>query len=205
LAASTRPYFAGTGGTHFAITGAGTGSAGIPPGVLAQVGGIWLPAFGAAGPNAPYVLVSSLRNLGNPPEANLLDLKFASADASKRFNALRPGLLNTGEGFGLDMSFLDMAGLMEGIITDATTNGGGVYGITNVSPACGGFTDGDPNNACATSLFSDTLHPSAATHRWTGAAALDAVVPVPEPEISALMTSGLVLVARQARRIAFGA
>ena len=149
---------------------------------------------------AKHVLVSSLPNLGNTPEASLLDLKFASTDASNRFNALLPGLLATGEGLGLDMSFLDMAGLMQDIITDATTNGGATYGISNVSSACAGFTDGDPNNACATSLFSDTLHPSAAAHLLIGAAAFAAVVPVPEPETWALMAAGLALMAWQARR-----
>ena len=69
-----------------------------------------------------------------------------------------------------------------------------------MSSACAGFTDGDPNNACARSLLSDTSHPSAATHRWIGAAHFDAVVPVPEPETWARMAAGLALMALQARR-----
>ena len=149
---------------------------------------------------AKHVLVSNLPNLGETPEAGLLGLQFASTNASKRFNALLPGLLATGKGLGLTMSFLDMASLMESVIVDATTNGGATYGITNVSSACAGFTDGDPNNACATSLFSDTLHPSAAAHRLIGAAAFADVVPVPEPETCALMAAGLLLVVLQARR-----
>ena len=257
LAASTSPYFAGTGGTNFAIAGARTGSTGSPPGVLAQIGGIWFPAFGAADPNALYVvvgggndlrdarstfqtrsradaagregaaeaamsnlissigflaahgakhvLVSNLPDLGKTPEARLIGLRYASTDVSNRFNALMPELLSAGVGFGLDMSFLDMAGLLGQITADATNNGGAIYGITSVRTPCAGFLY-STGHACSSSLFSDALHPSAVTHHWIGEAAYAAVMQdsgtlaVPEPETYALMAAGLMLVALQARR-----
>jgi outer membrane lipase/esterase len=235
------------GGNNFAFGGARTGTGSNPPGVLAQVAGLW---NGAGDPNALYVvvgggnnmrdarsafqtasaldqagreaaaeaavndlisslgylaihgakhvLVSNLPNLGLTPEASLLGLQYASTDVSNRFDALMPSLLAAGAGFGLDMSFLDMEGVSAAVIADATTNGGGIYGITNVTQACAGFTYGNPQNACASSLFSDVLHPSAAAHKVLGAAAFAAVVP--EPETYALLAFGLVAVVLQARR-----
>lgn len=247
LPAGAVPFFAGTGGTNFAIAGARTGSVGSPPGVLAQVAGIW---SGIGDPNALYivvgggndmrdarsafqtgsaadangrelaaeaaannllssigflaahgakhVLISNLPDLGDTPEAGSLGLRFASSDVSHRFSALMPGLMAFGASFGLDMSFLDMAGLLDRIIADATNNGGATFGITNITSPCAGFLFGDPNNACSSSLYSDVLHPSAAAHALLGAAAFAAVVP--EPETYALLALGLVAVALQGRR-----
>ena len=246
------PYFAGTGGTNFAFAGARTGTVappGNPPGVLAQIGGIW---NGVGDPNALYivvgggndmrdarstfqtasaadaagreaaaqatvgnlvsslgflalhgakhVLVSNLPDLGGTPEAGLLGLRYASTDVTNRFNALVPSLLAAGTGFGLDMSFLDMAGLLKKVIADATTNGGGLYGITDVTSPCAGFlySTGD---ACSVSLFSDVLHPSATAHRLIGEAAFAAAVP--EPQTYALLGLGLAAVVLRSRRRAF--
>lgn len=243
------PYFAGTGGTNFAFAGARTGAVGNPPGVLAQIGGIW---NGVGDPNALYivvgggndmrdarstfqtasaadaagreaaaqatvgnlvsslgflalhgakhVLVSNLPDLGGTPEAGLLGLRYASTDVTNRFNALVPSLLAAGTGFGLDMSFLDMAGLLKKVIADATTNGGGLYGITDVTSPCAGFlySTGD---ACSVSLFSDVLHPSATAHRLIGEAAFAAAVP--EPQTYALLGLGLAAVVLRSRRRAF--
>ena len=235
------------GGNNFAFAGARTGTGNNPPGVLAQVAGIW---NGVGDPNALYVvvgggnnmrdartafqtasaldqagreaaaevavndlisslgylafhgakhvLVSNLPNLGLTPEAGLLGLQYASTDVSNRFDALMPALLAAGTGFGLDMSFLDMEAVSAAVIDDATNNGGGLYGITNVTQACAGFTFGNPQNACASSLFSDVLHPSAVAHKVLGEAAYAAVVP--EPETYALLALGLVAVVLQARR-----
>ena len=148
---------------------------------------------------AKHVLISNLPDLGGSPEAALLGLQYASTDATNRFNALMPTLLGAGAGagFGLDMSFLDMAGLLQNVIADATTNGGATYGITDISSPCAGFAF-STGPACSSSLFSDVLHPSAAAHRLIGAAAFAAVVP--EPETYALLAFGLVAVAPAARR-----
>ena len=235
------------GGNNFAFAGARTGTGNNPPGVLAQVAGIWngvgdptalyvvvgggnnmrdartafqtASALDQAGREAAaeaavndlisslgylafhgakHVLVSNLPNLGLTPEAGLLGLQYASTDVSNRFDALMPALLAAGAGFGLDMSFLDMEGVSAAVIDDATNNGGGLYGITNVSQACAGFTYGNPQNSCASSLFSDVLHPSAVAHKLLGEAAYAAVVP--EPETYALLALGLVAVVLQARR-----
>jgi phospholipase/lecithinase/hemolysin len=156
-----------------------------------------------AAQGAKHVLVSNLPDLGNTPEAALLGLQFASSDVSQRFSALMPGLLAAGAGYGLDMSFLDMAGIAQMVVADATTNGGALYGITDVTHPCAGFTY-SAGNACSSSLFSDVLHPSAAAHRLIGAAAFAAVspmtAPVPEPETYALLGLGLVAVVLQGRR-----
>ena len=236
-----------TGGNNYAYAGARTGTGNSPPGVLAQVAGLW---NGLGDPNALYVvvgggndmrdarsayttnsaadnagrqraanaavtnlaqslgflalhgvkhvLVSDLPDLGGTPEANFLGLSAASTDATNRFNALLPGLLATGAGYGLDMSFLDLAGLLQKVIVDANTNGGAKYGITDVTEPCKGFVGSVSQHACSVSLFSDALHPSAAAHKLIGEAAFAAVVP--EPETYALLAFGLIAVVLQSRR-----
>ena len=235
------------GGNNYAFAGARTGIDLAPPGVLAQVGGLW---NGLGDPNALYVvvaggndmrdarsafktnsaadnagrqlaanaavtnlaqslgflalhgvkhvLVADLADLGGTPEANFLGLSAVSTDATNRFNALLPGLLATGAGFGLDMSFLDLAGLLQKVIIDANTNGGAKYGITDVTEPCKGFRGSVSQHACSVSLFSDALHPSAAAHKLIGEAAFAAVVP--EPETYALLAVGLLAVVLQSRR-----
>ncbi|MEO7335656.1 MAG: SGNH/GDSL hydrolase family protein, partial [Caldimonas sp.] len=249
FAQAASPYL--IGGNNYAFAGARTGTANNPPGVLAQVAGIWGANNTLADPNALYVVVgggndmrdarsrftsnssadqagreaaaeaavaslasslgflashgakhvmiSDLPDLGGSPEANQLGLTAASTDATNRFNALLPGLLTAGKGFGLDMSFLDMAGVLQGVVTDATTNGGAKYGITDVTSPCAGFL-GSTGDSCAISLFSDVLHPSAAAHALIGNAAFALVAAVPEPETYALVAFGLLGVLVRARR-----
>lgn len=226
------------GGKNYAVAGARTGAGGNPPGVLAQLGGLWNPAA-PVDPNALYVvvgggndmrdgrsafqtnsvadqagrqgaalaaannlilglgflasrgahnvLISNLPNLGGTPEAFLLGLVAPSTDISNRFNALMPFIEAAGEGFGLDIDVLDMAAVGQKVIADATTNGGAVYGITNVTAPCTGFALSAAlgGTSCAVSLFADVLHPSAAAHAIIAQAAFDLV---PEP-------AGLLLVA----------
>ena len=239
LSGQANPYLAG--GNNFAFAGARTGTGSNPPGVLAQVVGIWngigdpnalyivvgggndmrdarsaftgnsaadmagreLAAEAAVGNlasslgflalhGAKHVLISDLPDLGKSPEAVLLGLQAPSTDATNRFNALMPSLLATGAGFGLDMSFLDMAGLLEAVITDTTSNGSAKYGITDITHPCAGF-EFSTGVSCSVSLFSDVLHPSAAAHRLIGDAAFAAAVP--EPETYALFAFGLVALA----------
>ena len=75
-ASDATPYL--TGGKNYAFAGARTGGAPPPPnppGVLAQIGGIWAPQYGGiADPNALYVVVAGgndmrdARNLVNPAD-----------------------------------------------------------------------------------------------------------------------------------------
>lgn len=164
-----------------AAAAAAAGNIGTALGVLASRG-------------AKNVLISTVPDLGQTPEAALLGLVLSSSDASARFNALLPGLLGVGTGLGLNMSLLDMAGLASAVIADALTNGGVTYGITNVLTPCGTFA-GSIGQPCASSLFSDALHPSARAHQLIGAAALASV---PEPASIGLLLLGLgVLAARR--------
>ena len=110
-----------------------------------------LGVLAAAG--AKHVLVSSLPDLAFTPEAVLLGVTSASADASLQFNQLMPSLLNYGASVGLSMSFLDMAG----VVTAVRANPG-AYGITDIDHPCAGFYY-STGVSCSTSAFSDVLTP----------------------------------------------
>ena len=248
LANDAKPWL--LGGKNYAIAGARTGAVsnpGDPPGVLAQLGGIWAAAPGTADPKALYivvgggndmrdartafigtsaaaqagrhaaaqaaannmiqalgflnlagakhVLISNLPNLGGTPEAFLLNSQMpgilaSSLDVSNRFNALMWSVYNAGVGMGLDMDLLNLAGVGELLTTDALTNNGAKFGITNVSAPCTGFAFSVAlgGTACSVSLFSDVLHPSAAAHQIIATAALGLV---PEPAAVLLVATAL--------------
>lgn len=148
---------------------------------------------GLATLGARHVMIMNIPDLGKTPEAFALGLVDASSDAAARFNAFMPGLLAAGQAGGLDMRFLDIAGLMNAVIVDALTNGGATYGIVNVFTPCGTFP-GSLGISCDVSLFSDALHPSASAHQILGDAALRAV---PEPATLVLVALGVLGVARR--------
>ena len=146
---------------------------------------------------ARHFLIANLPDLGLTPEAAALNRQAASSDASARFNALMSGLVAGALGSGLDVRFLDLVALNQAIIADALTNGGALYGITNVVVPCAGFAGAAPYNLpCSASLFSDGLHPSARAHELMGQAALRAV---PEPAVLALFTLGTLAAVRRRR------
>lgn len=169
-------------------------------GLIAQAGTNLGQTLGyLASKGAKNVLIANLPDLQYTPEAVLLNVAAASGDASARFNALFPTLLATGAGFGLNMSFVDFAGIAAAVRADATTNGGAVYGITDISHPCVGFAF-SAGNLCTVSAFSDALHPSAAVHELFGQAAAAAVTAVPEPATVLLLVAGLAAVGAGARR-----
>lgn len=148
-----------------------------------------------ASAGAQHVLLMNLPDLGLTPEAVALGLAAPSSDASARFNALMPDLLSFGQGLGLDMRFLDADALQRAVVNDALTNGGALYGITNVLTPCGSFP-GSTGIPCDVSLYSDGLHPSARAHQLLGEAA---VLPVPEPATITLLALGAAAALRRRR------
>jgi phospholipase/lecithinase/hemolysin len=144
-------------------------------------------------------LVASVPDLGLTPEAILLNLAAASSDATAKFNALMPSVVEFGNGLGLSMNFLDLAALNDDIVNHPDQ-----YGITNTTSPCAGFMDpsaigGVGTTSCDTSLFSDVLHPSAYTHSLIAAAALE-VLGIPEPTTAALFFVGFLALLISRRR-----
>ena len=145
---------------------------------------------------AKNVLVATLPDLGITPEAALINAVAASTDATNQFNALVPQLLGVGAGFGLNMNLLDIYGL-----TSAIQANPAAYGITDISFPCLGFVF-SVGSSCATSAFSDILHPSAVVHALIGREAL-LVFGIPEPgsvALFALALFAMVAVRRKAAR-----
>lgn len=134
---------------------------------------------------ARNVLIANLPNLGNTPEAALLGLQAASADASARFNFLVPLLFGLESLFpGLNVELLDMAGIAVNVLANP-----GQFGVTNTDMPCGDF-DFSAGANCAKSLFSDTLHPSAFVHGLFAQEALE-IYGIPLPGTLALMVLAL--------------
>ncbi len=146
---------------------------------------------------AKTVLIGNLPDLGRTPEAVRLGLVYSSTDATMRFNEQLPGVLAAGASYGLSMRFVDLAGVANQVFTDATTNGGALYGITNVETPCGAFYPGG-GPLCSISSFSDDLHPSTRVHQLFGEAAMQALA-VPEPQTYLLFAVGLAALAWRGR------
>lgn len=143
---------------------------------------------------ARNILISTLPDLGATPEALFLNKQAASTDATNQFNALVPGLLKLELVFaGLNIELLDMAAVAADVRNNPVH-----FGVTNTGLPCGGFL-GSAGASCATSLFSDALHPSAFAHRLIGEAAL-AVYGVPLPGTLALMALALFMLMVVQRR-----
>jgi len=139
-----------------------------------------------AASGARNVLISTLPDLGATPEAMFLNLQAASTDATNRFNALVPLLLTAYAGVNVEL--LDMAAIAADVRNNPED-----YGVLNTSMPCGTFA-GSQGASCATSLFSDALHPSAYAHSIIGHAAL-ALYGVPVPGTLALMALALLVLA----------
>jgi outer membrane lipase/esterase len=147
------------------------------------------------GKGVKNILVANLPDLGFTPEAVMMGLQANSSDASARFNSLFSSFIAHGDDLGLNMNFLDMAG----IATDVRLNPS-LYGITNTTLPCAGFF-GSAGTSCAESAFSDALHPSALMHSIFARSAL-VVLGVPEPGSLALFgLAVLALVAVRRRQI----
>jgi phospholipase/lecithinase/hemolysin len=172
------------------------GAAAIPAAAQAAADNLQTALSLLAADGAKYVLVANLPDLGATPEAAALGLVAVSTQATNAFNALMPGVVSFGQGLGLNMSFFDLAGVAAAVRTDALSNGGAVYGITNVFTPCGTF-QGSIGIGCSVSSFSDALHPSARAHQIIGTAALAAV---PEPQTWAMLIAGLLAVGVAAQR-----
>ena len=248
LTGNANPYL--VGGNNYAFAGARSGTGNAPPGLLAQVGGIWGPGHATADANALYVvvaggndlrdarsapgntaatrqaaaaaaannvftavgalatkgakhvLISNLPDLGATPEAALLGVTAESTDVTNRFNLIMSTFESILEGAfaGLDVDFLDMAGIGAAVRADALQNGGATFGITNALAPCAGFAFSN-GASCAVSLFSDALHPSARAHQLLGQAALRLVPEPGTPMLVLLALSALVLVRRQQVRV----
>jgi phospholipase/lecithinase/hemolysin len=150
---------------------------------------------------AQHFLVANQADLGKTPEAALLGRVSESTAATIAFNAALGAALSLLDadflatvGVDLDIATLDVFGLTEAVHADATTNGGALFGITNVSLPCidpvstgNYFAPGSTDINCGVSAYSDDLHPSAVQHRLIGQLALGTPDSVPEPGILMLL------------------
>ena len=90
LPLASNPYL--VGGSNYAFAGARTGTSSAPPGLLAQVGGIWGPTHPLADPAALYVVVAGgndLRDARSAPSGTSATRQLAAqAAATNVFNSV---------------------------------------------------------------------------------------------------------------------
>ena len=162
-------------------------------------------------------LVANVPDLGRTPEAMSAGVVAASTDATLRFNTALDFALDAFDmaflgltGIDLDIRLFDLAGVSDDVYAQP-----GAYGITDVTTPCinpvapgfyfvPGSNDADGN--CATSTFSDDLHPSARLHQVFADAAVAAVAlvttPVPVPTTVTLVAAALLALALRRRSVA---
>lgn len=109
------------------------------------------------------------------------------------FNLGLSSLISSMEGLfsGLDIIDFDTFSFMNDVIADPAS-----YGFANVSSMClvGGVVCADPDSY----LFWDSVHPTAAAHRFLGDAFMAAV---PEPGSLALLLAALIVMTPMMRRV----
>jgi len=146
--------------------------------------------FYLADRGARNVLLSNAPDLGITPEAAALGLAAQSTDIALRYNAIIGSFEAPLEALfpGLDIDVLDIFSWSAALYDDTVDNGGAIFGLTNATTPCAGFT-GSTGISCDVSMFSDDLHPSAATGTLFGMVALDLVQQTDTPMAAASFDS----------------
>lgn len=127
---------------------------------------------------ARTIVVANVPDLGKSPESRVLMHNTAIAsDATRVFNKLADRALDRlADRRGLTLARIDLFGLMNAIVDDATHNNGHRFGVTNVDTPCLDvsveFPDivipGAGSVSCDVSLFADDHHPTAKVHEIMG-------------------------------------
>lgn len=127
---------------------------------------------------ARTIVVANVPDLGKSPESRVLMNNTAIAsDATRVFNKLADRALDRlADRHGVTLARIDLFGLMNAIVDDATHNNGRRFGVTNVDTPCLDvsveFPDivipGAGTVSCDVSLFADDHHPTAKVHEIMG-------------------------------------
>jgi outer membrane lipase/esterase len=136
---------------------------------------------------AQHVLVLNTPNFGLTPLANAMGVSAEATGLSFAMDAALAGALAP-----LGVQTFDMFSFMTAVV-----GAGPASGFSNWTNACAAAV-----NACDvnTALFWDGIHPTTLAHQQLAAAVLAVAVPVPEPDVAALLAVGLVVVALRSRR-----
>lgn len=136
---------------------------------------------------AQHVLVMNTPNFGLTPLANAMGVSALASALSFQMNAQLSALLA-----GSGVQTFDAYSFMTGVVA-----AGPASGFSNWTNACAAAV-----NACDvnTSLFWDGIHPTTLAHQMLAAAVLSAAVPVPEPDVAAMLALGLAVMALSRRR-----
>ncbi len=162
-------------------------------------------ALAAAG--AQFILLPYTVNLGLVPESHLLGRTAVMSELSALFNqTLESELALLRGAFGGTMFFdLRLDNLLTNVFLDAQ-DGGGLYGITDVTSPCIPAFAPPGASPCDVSLFADALHPTTVGHQLVSDAAYNLVAfdrnvaLIPEPSTWALVGFGFVSLAAVRRR-----
>ncbi len=140
---------------------------------------------------AQHVLVLNTPNFGLTPLANAMGVSGLATGLSFAMDSALAGALAAFPS-GSGVQTFDMFSFMTGVV-----GAGAASGFSNWTNACAAAV-----NACDvnTSLFWDGIHPTTLAHQQLAAAVFAAAVPVPEPDVAALLALGLAVIAVSSRR-----
>jgi phospholipase/lecithinase/hemolysin len=143
---------------------------------------------------AQSFLVPNLADFGLTPESQARQNSVRARELTERFNAeLDQTLGQLVANQPITLYRLDLFRFADDVVADAAM-GGSVYGITNVTDPL--FSDAGAGLDPETVLFVDSIHVSAAAHRYLGLAAARAV---PEPSVWSGLGFGMLALLRLRR------
>jgi outer membrane lipase/esterase len=136
---------------------------------------------------AQHIVVANVPDIGQTPFAQSFGA-IPAAGASLLASSMNGVLAATLQG-DPHVKIFNLFGAVDAVVANPAG-----FGLTNVTDACGQFTDCDPSKY----LFWDGIHPTSAGHELIAEALFQTIVP--EPSVFVLVAAGVLLIASMRAR-----